>query len=90
MTRTIVVGADFPMKLGDILRLRGPEEVLDYLVTARLDEKGREWAARVNRRERGTNKEPIMGRGAHRVQRLRSEHFPTREEMYKRMEPDHD
>ena len=88
MKRTITVGGDFPMKLGDLLRIRGGSEIIEYLVDSQVDDKGRTWEALVTRREAGTNKEPIMGRGEHKIQRLRSNHFPTPEEIYKRMERD--
>lgn len=89
MIRTVIVGNDFPMKVGDMMRIRGGGELFEYLISKPLDEKGKKWEATVTKRETGTNKEPIMNQlGVHKIQRLRSNHFPTPEEVYKRSERD--
>ena len=89
MIRTITVTQDFPMRLGDLLRIRRSDGVLEYLVTSQADKDGRKWEAQITRKPWGTNKEPIMHGGRERrIEKLRSNHFPTPEEIYKRMERD--
>lgn len=85
--REIRVGKDFPMSIGNVIRVSIGSGLLEYFVSKQLKEDGTLWEAEVGRREKGTNKEGVQSRGQ-KIQRLSSNHFPTPEEIYKRMERD--
>lgn len=89
--RIISVGKDFPMSIGNALRVSSGSGLLEYFVSKQLDAEGTRFSAEVSYKEKGTNKEGISqgGGGAeHVIERLRGNRFPSPEEAYKRMERD--
>ena len=85
-TAEIRVGKDFPMSIGNVLRVSSGSGLLEYFVSKQLKEDGTLWGAEVKERVKGTNKEGVSG--PHVIHRLKGNHFPTPEEIYKRMERD--
>lgn len=86
----IVVTEGFPMKVGDVLRIRGAGELLEYFVE-KQGPRETEWQAKLRRRalKAQGNKEGVMERGnLGKIQKLRGNPIPTGAEMYKRMERD--